>query len=139
MQRLKLAHFFPEPLQVFRALPGRRIFHRASLLLWVALCLIHIPNARARQADFDPCAPLPVLLSLNAEFSPAGQVEQTPTIPIEFQNLKATVNVRSDSREITKETYRLHGHVEVTYLQFKLDADDAIYNRSSNEVIATGH
>ncbi len=123
--------------QFFRARRAR--FHFFLCLLVLTLGSDLNPLARAQEGDFAPCTSLPVLISLNSGFIPVPQEQQAPPIPLEFQNLKALVDVRSDSREVSKETYQLHGHVEVTYLQFRLQADDAIYYRDTNDVVATGH
>ena len=139
MQRLNATQFFLPALRVFRSPRFGPVFPCGPLGLWLAMGLMMLPTARAQQPDFDPCQPLPVLMSLNTEFFQTTAEQQTPLIPLEFQNLEDTVTVRADSREITKESYRLHGHVVVTYQNFKLTSDDAIYNRATDEVIATGH
>lgn len=139
MLRLNATEIFLSTFRVFRSRrlgPGSPC---GPLWLWLAMGLSILPTARAQQADFNPCEPLPVLMSLNGEFFQAGAEQQSPSIPLQFQNLVDTVSVRADSREITKEFYRLHGHVEVTYQKFKLVADDALYNRATDEVTATGH
>lgn len=139
MPRFNIAHFL---LSLWKAIGVLRasLFQRPiSILLGLALSLLWASGAQAQQDVVSPCSALPVLLTLNSEFFPAAQTEQAPTIPLQFQNLKSTVTVRSDSRELTRETYYLHGHVEVTYLQFKLESDDAIYHRNTNEIVATGH
>jgi len=139
MLRLNATEFFLSTFRVFRSRQLGPVSPFGPFWLWLAMGLAMLSSARAQQADFDPCQPLPVLMSLNAEFFQAGAEQQSPSIPLEFQNLTDTVSVRADSREITREFYRLHGHVEVTYQKFKLVADDAVYNRATDEVTATGH
>jgi LPS-assembly protein len=139
MHRFNFTHFS-------HFLPHESGAHRPSLfppnswvLLGLVATLICPPLARAQQDVLAPCSSPPVLTALISDFSPALQVQQEPGIPLQFQNLKSTVTVRSDSRELTKDTYYLHGHVEVTYMQIKLESDNAIYYRSTNEIVATGH
>src|SRR5579863_6911137 len=141
MPRSNISHFFHSLLQEPGAVGPGLVPRRTPILLGLVLSSMLAPWVRAQaQQDFlAPCSALPVLLTLNSEFLPIPQMQQEPSIPLQFQNLKATVTVRSDSREVTRETYYLHGHVEVTYLQFKLESDDAIYYRNTNEIIATGH
>jgi LPS-assembly protein len=140
MQRFNIVHIYRSIFQQSGVLwAGLRLW-RTSIVLVLALCPLLAPLARGQQDDVPAsCSALPVLLTLNSEFFPNPQGQEAPSIPLQFQNLKATVTVRSDSRELTRETYNLHGHVEVTYMQFKLESDDAIYYRNSNEIIATGH
>ncbi len=64
---------------------------------------------------------------------------QQSAIPPEFQEPGATLNIRADSQEKTKDSYHLRGHVEVTYQQMKLSADEATYDEASGEVVARGH
>jgi LPS-assembly protein len=47
--------------------------------------------------------------------------------------------VRADTQEKVQTTYHLRGHVEVTYREMKLTADEASYEESSGEVVARGH
>lgn len=68
-----------------------------------------------------------------------GRAQQPPAIPSELQDLQTTLNIRADSQQKVKNTYRLQGHVEVTYQQLKLTADEATYDESSGEVVARGH
>src|SRR5579859_3913621 len=138
MLRLNATQFI---LRAWRAFPALRFgpVFPPRIWLWLAIGLAMLPSARAQQADFDPCKPLPVLMSLNTDFFQAAAGQQAPSIPVEFQNLVDTVSVSADSREITREFYRLHGHVKVTYQKFKLVADEALYNRATDEVTATGH
>ncbi|HEV2350360.1 MAG TPA: LPS assembly protein LptD [Terriglobia bacterium] len=139
MQRFNIVHFFRSLVQEFGVLWPGLFSRRAPLLLGLALTSMLAPLAWAQQDALAPCSALPIITVLNSEFFPTPQTQQAPSIPLQFQNLKSTVTVRSDSRELTREIYYLHGHVEVTYLQFKLESDNAIYYRNTNEIIATGH
>lgn len=139
MQRFNIAHLFLSLLEEIGVLRPELFIRRAPVLLGLALISMLAPRARAQQDVLPPCSTLPVLLTLNSEFFPVPESQQAPSIPLQFQNLKSTVTVRSDSRELTKETYYLHGHVEVTYQQFTLESDNAIYYRNTNEIVATGH
>jgi LPS-assembly protein len=139
MHRFNIAHFFLSLLQELGFFWAALLPRRKTLLIGLALVSTCAPLARAQQDLLVPCSSLPVLLTLNSEFFPTPQSQEGISIPLQFQNLKSTVTVRSDARELTRETYYLHGHVEVTYLQFKLDSDEAIYYRNTNEIIASGN
>lgn len=52
---------------------------------------------------------------------------------------QSMLNIRADSQEKDKDSFRLHGHVEVTYQEMKLTADEASYEAASGEIAARGH
>ncbi|MFB3923895.1 MAG: LPS-assembly protein LptD [Terriglobia bacterium] len=64
---------------------------------------------------------------------------QQPEIPRELQDTQSTVSIRADSQEKEKDTYRLRGHVEVTYRDMKVTADEASMNEATGIVEARGH
>jgi LPS-assembly protein len=74
-----------------------------------------------------------VAVSLNA----FGQ--QSPLIPSEFGGQNSTVTVHADSQEKNGDIYDLRGHVEVTYAETKLTADEVSYNEGTGEIVAKGH
>jgi LPS-assembly protein len=91
-------------------------------------------------------------LSTVGQQTPAGGTQPIPTsgpsegcgqqavqIPLELRDTESTVNISAASQEKDKDTYRLRGHVEVTYQGVKLTADEASYNATSGEVVANGH
>ena len=84
---------------------------------------------------------MPLLVASLAGTAPpgarAGQA-QAP-IPPRFQDASHTVSILADSQEKVEDTYRLTGHVEVTYRAMKLTADEATFDDSSGEVVARGH
>lgn len=76
---------------------------------------------------------------LSTGILPRADAQQPLAIPLELQDLETTLNIRADSQQKSKETFLLQGHVEVTYQQVKLTADEATYDNSSGEVVARGH
>jgi LPS-assembly protein len=65
--------------------------------------------------------------------------QQLPPIPPEFQNPETTVTFRADSQQKIGETYKLKGHVVISYRDMEVRADDATYDHTSGEVVAVGH
>src|SRR2546422_8897360 len=94
-------------------------------------------NPRLRQA----CCPMPfILASLAGAAPPGARAEQAQApIPPQFQDTSHTGSVLADFQEKVGDTYRLAGHVEVTYRQMKVTADEATFDDSSGEVVARGH
>ncbi len=70
---------------------------------------------------------------------PSHASGQQPEIPAELQDAKSTVSIRADSQEKNKDTYRLHGHVEVTYQAMKVTADEASFDESTGIMEGRGH
>lgn len=68
----------------------------------------------------------------------ADMCQQVP-LPSELQEAEETLKIQADSQEKDKQFYRLRGHVEVTYQDMKLTADEATYDDSSREIVARGH
>ena len=64
---------------------------------------------------------------------------QQPEIPRELQDAESTVSIRADFQEKDKDTYRLRGHVEVTYRGMKVTADEASLNESTGIVEGRRH
>jgi len=64
---------------------------------------------------------------------------QQPEIPLELQDAESTVSIRADNQEKDKDTYRLRGHVEVTYRGMKVTADEASMNETTGIVEGRGH
>jgi len=64
---------------------------------------------------------------------------QQPEIPRELQDAESTVSIRADSQEKDKDTYRLRGHVEVTYRGMTVTADEASLNEATGIVEGRGH
>ncbi len=92
------------------------------------------------------CAAVPV----RAEAQPAARKGATASrgataaqepagVPPELRDPQTTLSIRADSQEKAKDSYHLRGHVEVTYRQVKLTADEATYDEPSGEVVARGH
>ena len=79
------------------------------------------------------------MLVMCSGFFPTAWGQQRPEIPSELQDLKSTVSIRADSQEKVKDTYQLCGHVEVTYQEMKLTADEASFDASAGDVVARGH
>jgi len=65
--------------------------------------------------------------------------QQQPPVPPAWWDSQTTLTIRADSQEKEKDTYRLRGHVEVTYQSMKLTADEATYVESSGEIAARGN
>lgn len=70
---------------------------------------------------------------------PPHLLGQQPEIPLELQDAESTVSIRADSQEKDKDTYRLRGHVEVTYRGMKVTADEASLNETTGIVEGRGH
>ena len=49
------------------------------------------------------------------------------------------VSIRADSQQKDKDTYHLHGHVQVEYEGMRVTADEASFDDTTGEVIARGH
>jgi LPS-assembly protein len=64
---------------------------------------------------------------------------QQPEVPLALQDRRSTVNIRADSQEKDKNVYHLRGHVEVTFQDMKLTADEASFDESNGNVQARGH
>src|SRR5487761_258115 len=78
---------------------------------------------------------IPLCLAITASVLFGQQFE----IPSDFQNPFTTVTFRADSQQEVKNLYKLLGHVEVTYRQARLTADQATYNGSTDEFDASGN
>ena len=64
---------------------------------------------------------------------------QQAEIPLELQDTQSTVSIRADSQEKEKDTYRLHGHIQVTYKEMTVTADEASFDESTGILEARGH
>ena len=64
---------------------------------------------------------------------------QQPEVPLELRDRRTTVSIRADSQEKDKNVYHLRGHVEVTFQDMKLTADEASFDESYGNVEARGH
>lgn len=71
-------------------------------------------------------------------FSPEWALQERPAIPPEFEDNRSTVTTRADSQQKVGDTYKLLGHVEVTYRDLRITTDKATYNRATGEVVAQG-
>jgi LPS-assembly protein len=65
--------------------------------------------------------------------------QQSPQIPLELQNKNSTVTTYADSTEKNGDLYELKGHVEVTYADTIVRADDVTYDSATGEIVAKGH
>jgi LPS-assembly protein len=81
--------------------------------------------------------PLGVFVALGMALMSSAQ--QQPSVPLELRNSGKILTLRADSQEKDKDSYHLRGHVEVTYLQMKLTADELTYDEASGEVAGKGH
>ena len=64
---------------------------------------------------------------------------QQSEIPVELRNPQTTVSIRADSQEKDHNVYHLRGHVEVTFQDIKLTADEASFDEGNGDVRARGH
>jgi LPS-assembly protein len=80
---------------------------------------------------------IPITLFLSLSFEVFGQ--SLPAIPSGLMDQASTVTVRSDSQEKKGDVYFLRGHVVVTYKEMEVTADQASYDQSTNQVVASGH
>ncbi len=53
--------------------------------------------------------------------------------------LPAHLVLRADREEMQKDVYQLHGHVRMTYQNVVMTSDEASYNSTTGEAVATGH
>lgn len=65
--------------------------------------------------------------------------QEAPEIPSDLQDPQTTLSIRADTQEKVKDVFELRGHVEVTYQNMKITADEASYNDTSGEVEARGN
>ena len=73
--------------------------------------------------------------------SHAARVEagrQQPA-PVAQKEPESMLNIRADSQEKDKNLYHLRGHVEVTYQDTNLTADEATYDTVTGDITARGH
>ncbi len=68
----------------------------------------------------------------------SGEAHQQPAISSALEDTENTINIRADSQEKDKQSYHLRGHVEVTFQDVKLTADEATYDGESGEIAAKG-
>jgi LPS-assembly protein len=80
---------------------------------------------------------LGLCVALGTALISSGQ--QQPSAPLDLQSSGKILNLRADSQEKEKDTYRLHGHVQVTYLGMKLTADEVTYDEASGEIVGRGN
>jgi LPS-assembly protein len=86
-----------------------------------------------------PLGLFPFLLILWG-WTPLGAgAQQQPPIPLELQSPENTISIRADSQQKDQDVYHLKGHVEVSYQQMKITADDATFDYASSEIVAKGH
>jgi LPS-assembly protein len=64
---------------------------------------------------------------------------QQPAVPLELQDRRTTVSIRADSQEKDRNVYHLRGHVEVTFRDMKLTADEASFDEANGNVQARGN
>jgi LPS-assembly protein len=70
--------------------------------------------------------------------TPSAHAGQGVILPSELRNAFTTVTIRADSQQKLRDTYKLLGHVEVSYREMRLTADQATYNSSTGDVEASG-
>ncbi len=86
----------------------------------------------------------PLLGCFNAQDTIAAILPQAqpaaggPAIPPELQNAQTTVTIRADSQQKTGNTYKLKGHVSISYRDMEVRADEVTYDHTSGEVVAEG-
>ena len=84
-------------------------------------------------------ARVPLRLFVALGMAMMSSAQQQPFIPLEMQNSGKILTIRADSQEKGKDIYRLRGHVEVTYQEMKVTADEMTYDESAGELVGTGH
>src|SRR5437762_1452706 len=95
------------------------------------------PSAAKDRACLRP--PALTLAFLASALPTALAAGQKPPIPADLQNPKTTVGIRADSQEKTGSLYKLHGHVEITYRDMKLTANEVTYEDATSNVDARGN
>jgi LPS-assembly protein len=97
------------------------------------------PSLKPWLAAISGRAELSALLAACLGFFPAAWAQQAAEIPSLLQDLQSVVSIQADSQAKVKDTYQLRGHVEVTYQDMKLTADEASFDASTGDVVARGH
>ena len=121
-----------------------------TLCLMVPLLLAG-PGARSLEGQYPRCATTPAddafrsIQESDTTASSSFDSLQTMT-PRQEQDAGKTVtvlnggqNIKADSQQKIRDTYRLIGHVEITYRQMKVTADEATFDSATSEVEARGH
>jgi LPS-assembly protein len=122
----------------------------------VALCLMVPllsagPGARRLKGQYPRCAATradDAFRSVQESYTTASSGFDSPQTmaPRQGQDAAKTVtvlnggqNIKADSQQKIRDIYRLIGHVEITYRQMKVTADEATFDSASSEVEARGH
>lgn len=80
-----------------------------------------------------------ILAFLGVAVSGALAAGQKSPSPATIQNPQTTVGIRAVTQEKAGNLYKLRGHVEITYRDMKLTADEVTYNDASGDMDAHGH
>jgi LPS-assembly protein len=81
---------------------------------------------------------LALVSSIHADQIPGSSGEEGPAVSIVLFHGKP-LPFRADSQEKDKDTYHLRGHVQITYEEMRVTADEASFDEASGEVMARGH
>lgn len=110
-----------------------------SLLFLSLLLVLVMPPSRAfastwseSRAGVSPAIPPFTVLGVEVE-------RPVPAAGSNLGNLRNVVTLRADSQQMIHDVYRLEGHVDITYREMEVTADEATYNRSTGDVEARGH
>lgn len=68
----------------------------------------------------------------------SAHAAQEVTFPSELRNPFTTVTIRADSQQKLNDIYKLLGHVEISYREMRLTADQATYDSVTGDVEASG-
>jgi len=81
---------------------------------------------------------LSAVLLITVHMASNAGAQQAP-VPPELHGPGKDILIRTDTQEKDKDTYHLRGHVELTYEDMQLQADEASFDETSGEVMARGH
>lgn len=71
--------------------------------------------------------------------APRARAQSAAGLPLALEHGENTISIRADSQSKEKHIFHLQGHVEVTFQQWKLTADEASYNETTGEITAHGN
>jgi LPS-assembly protein len=76
--------------------------------------------------------------AIAAILSQAQPAASGAAIPPELQNKQTTVSIQADSQQKIGDTYKLKGHVIISYRDMEVRAETVTYDHTSGEVVAEG-
>jgi LPS-assembly protein len=81
---------------------------------------------------------LPAAVAFFLALAPSLAAQQVP-ISLQAKEQGKEITVRADSQQKDKDTYHLRGHVQITYEDMRVTADEASYDDVTGDLMARGH